>query len=124
MSDFPESEDSVEGNFSFSPTTEFFADNISSQSWGVKLTTQVTTVETSTARTSTTELYDEFGPPEGIEYIFVPLGVMIFVIVLSAVVRSHFRAPQRFQSSRDFADFYIRNINFNVLHLYKKFYQL
>lgn len=33
-----------------------------------------------------TDPYDEFGPPDGIEYIFVPLGVMIFVIVLSAVV--------------------------------------
>ncbi|XP_031842574.1 uncharacterized protein LOC116431382 isoform X2 [Nomia melanderi] len=35
---------------------------------------------------STTEAFDEFGPPEGIEYIFVPLGVVVFVIVLSAVV--------------------------------------
>lgn len=36
--------------------------------------------------TTTTDSFDEFGPPEGIEYIFVPLGVMVFVIVLSAVV--------------------------------------
>ncbi|XP_078053032.1 uncharacterized protein LOC144478722 isoform X2 [Augochlora pura] len=35
---------------------------------------------------TTTEAFDEFGPPEGIEYIFVPLGVVVFVIVLSAVV--------------------------------------
>lgn len=42
----------------------------------------------STVRVSTTtsDSFDEFGPPEGIEYIFVPLGVMVFVIVLSAVV--------------------------------------
>lgn len=37
-------------------------------------------------KTTTVEPFDEFGPPEGIEYIFVPLGVMIFVIILSAVV--------------------------------------
>ncbi|XP_076677490.1 uncharacterized protein LOC143373806 isoform X1 [Andrena cerasifolii] len=35
---------------------------------------------------TTTETFDEFGPPDGIEYIFVPLGVVVFVIVLSAVV--------------------------------------
>jgi len=35
---------------------------------------------------STTDSYDEFGPPEGVEYIFVPLGVVISVIILSAVV--------------------------------------
>ncbi|XP_076631009.1 uncharacterized protein LOC143346627 isoform X1 [Colletes latitarsis] len=35
---------------------------------------------------TTTEAFDEFGPPDGIEYIFVPLGVVVFVIVLSAVV--------------------------------------
>ncbi|XP_017889490.1 uncharacterized protein C3orf18 homolog isoform X2 [Ceratina calcarata] len=35
---------------------------------------------------TTTEMFDEFGPPDGIEYIFVPLGVVVFVIVLSAVV--------------------------------------
>ncbi|XP_076758433.1 uncharacterized protein LOC143427844 isoform X2 [Xylocopa sonorina] len=35
---------------------------------------------------TTTEIFDEFGPPDGIEYIFVPLGVVVFVIVLSAVV--------------------------------------
>ncbi|KAK2575893.1 hypothetical protein KPH14_007262 [Odynerus spinipes] len=44
-------------------------------------------VSRSTVRVSTTtDSFDEFGPPEGIEYIFVPLGVMVFVIVLSAVV--------------------------------------
>ncbi|XP_072760145.1 uncharacterized protein [Anoplolepis gracilipes] len=36
--------------------------------------------------TSTTEFFDEFGPPEGVEYIFVPLGVVVSVIILSAVV--------------------------------------
>ena len=42
---------------------------------------------TTTLSTTTTEdNFDEFGPPEGVEYIFVPLGVMIFVIILSAVV--------------------------------------
>lgn len=35
---------------------------------------------------TTTEIFDEFGPPDGIEYIFVPLGVVVFVIILSAVV--------------------------------------
>lgn len=39
-----------------------------------------------TIYTSTTESFDEFGPPEGVEYIFVPLGVVVFVIILSAVV--------------------------------------
>ncbi|XP_050483538.1 uncharacterized protein C3orf18-like isoform X1 [Bombus huntii] len=41
---------------------------------------------TSTYVSTTTEIFDEFGPPDGIEYIFVPLGVVVFVIVLSAVV--------------------------------------
>ncbi|EGI59084.1 PREDICTED: uncharacterized protein C3orf18-like isoform X2 [Acromyrmex echinatior] len=36
--------------------------------------------------TPTTESFDEFGPPEGVEYIFVPLGVVVSVIILSAVV--------------------------------------
>ncbi|XP_039314957.1 uncharacterized protein C3orf18 isoform X3 [Solenopsis invicta] len=40
----------------------------------------------STVYTSTTESFDEFGPPEGVEYIFVPLGVVVSVIILSAVV--------------------------------------
>ncbi|KAH0956354.1 hypothetical protein HN011_009364 [Eciton burchellii] len=44
--------------------------------------TRSTTAYTS----STTDSYDEFGPPEGVEYIFVPLGVVISVIILSAVV--------------------------------------
>ncbi|XP_076295996.1 uncharacterized protein LOC143216623 isoform X2 [Lasioglossum baleicum] len=44
------------------------------------------TSSTSIFVSTTTEAYDEFGPPEGIEYIFVPLGVVVFVIVLSAVV--------------------------------------
>ncbi|KAG7190036.1 hypothetical protein KM043_006185 [Ampulex compressa] len=39
-----------------------------------------------TCATTTTDSFDEFGPPEGIEYIFVPLGVVVFVIILSAVV--------------------------------------
>ncbi|XP_046837937.1 uncharacterized protein C3orf18-like isoform X1 [Vespa crabro] len=45
-------------------------------------------ISRNTVHVSTTTLQstDEFGPPEGIEYIFVPLGVMVFVIVLSAVV--------------------------------------
>lgn len=43
---------------------------------------------TKTSICSTTEEpFDEFGPPEGVQYIFVPLGVMVFVIILSAVVR-------------------------------------
>ncbi|XP_011310364.1 uncharacterized protein C3orf18 homolog isoform X2 [Fopius arisanus] len=36
--------------------------------------------------TTTEEPFDEFGPPDGVEYIFVPLGVMIFVVILTAVV--------------------------------------
>lgn len=48
----------------------------------VSLDTSTTSVYVST----TTEMFDEFGPPDGIEYIFVPLGVVVFVIVLSAVV--------------------------------------
>lgn len=43
---------------------------------------------TTVSTTTTKDPFDEFGPPEGVEYIFVPLGVMIFVIVLSAVVRN------------------------------------
>ncbi|XP_044004472.1 integumentary mucin C.1-like isoform X2 [Aphidius gifuensis] len=39
-----------------------------------------------TTSTTTEKPFDEFGPPEGLEYIFVPLGVMIFVIILSGVV--------------------------------------
>ncbi|XP_077266981.1 uncharacterized protein LOC143899981 isoform X2 [Temnothorax americanus] len=41
---------------------------------------------TTYAPTTTTESFDEFGPPEGVEYIFVPLGVVVSVIILSAVV--------------------------------------
>ncbi|XP_029171557.1 uncharacterized protein C3orf18-like isoform X4 [Nylanderia fulva] len=44
------------------------------------------TSKTTAIYTSTTESYDEFGPPEGVEYIFVPLGVVVSVIILSAVV--------------------------------------
>lgn len=40
----------------------------------------------STAIYTTTESFDEFGPPEGVEYIFVPLGVVVSVLILSAVV--------------------------------------
>ncbi|KAG8041296.1 hypothetical protein G9C98_002284 [Cotesia typhae] len=36
--------------------------------------------------TTTEKPFDDFGPPDGVEYIFVPLGVIIFVIILSAVV--------------------------------------
>ncbi|KAK0076514.1 hypothetical protein PV325_005254 [Microctonus aethiopoides] len=58
------------------------------------VTTQVTNMSgttktstcTTTKTTTTEDPFDEFGPPEGVEYIFVPLGVMIFVIILSAVV--------------------------------------
>lgn len=42
--------------------------------------------KSTTIYTSTTESFDEFGPPEGVEYIFVPLGVVVSVIILSAVV--------------------------------------
>ncbi|XP_011645439.1 uncharacterized protein LOC105432361 isoform X1 [Pogonomyrmex barbatus] len=44
------------------------------------------TTRSTTVYTSTTESFDEFGPPEGVEYIFVPLGVVVSVIILSAVV--------------------------------------
>lgn len=44
------------------------------------------TSRSTTIYTSTTESFDEFGPPEGVEYIFVPLGVVVSVIILSAVV--------------------------------------
>nr|XP_012223097.1 PREDICTED: uncharacterized protein LOC105672619 isoform X2 [Linepithema humile] len=40
----------------------------------------------STTIYTTTESFDEFGPPEGVEYIFVPLGVVVSVLILSAVV--------------------------------------
>ncbi|XP_011690561.1 PREDICTED: uncharacterized protein LOC105451663 isoform X2 [Wasmannia auropunctata] len=45
-----------------------------------------TTARSTTIYASTTESFDEFGPPEGVEYIFVPLGVVVSVIILSAVV--------------------------------------
>lgn len=52
--------------------------------------TTLTSFDTSSSSTytptTTTDSFDEFGPPEGIEYIFVPLGVVVFVIILSAVV--------------------------------------
>ncbi|XP_076241595.1 uncharacterized protein LOC143183770 isoform X2 [Calliopsis andreniformis] len=69
--------------------------NSSQQLWNVsKVTTSLTnstlisfdTSSTSIYMSTTTEAFDEFGPPDGIEYIFVPLGVVVFVIVLSAVV--------------------------------------
>lgn len=44
------------------------------------------TSRSTTIYTPTTESFDEFGPPEGVEYIFVPLGVVVSVIILSAVV--------------------------------------
>ncbi|XP_018404559.1 PREDICTED: uncharacterized protein C3orf18-like isoform X1 [Cyphomyrmex costatus] len=44
------------------------------------------TTRSTTIYTPTTESFDEFGPPEGVEYIFVPLGVVVSVIILSAVV--------------------------------------
>ncbi|XP_023288112.1 uncharacterized protein C3orf18 isoform X2 [Orussus abietinus] len=80
----------------FTGTTETFSDfsesNRSTQQlWNdSKTTAQVLPVDTtkSTLCTTTTTIdpLDEFGPPEGVEYIFVPLGVMIFVVILSAVV--------------------------------------
>lgn len=52
--------------------------------------TQSTTNGTRSCTTTTTEEpFDEFGPPDGVEYIFVPLGVMIFVVILTAVVRGN-----------------------------------
>ncbi|XP_028982513.1 uncharacterized protein C3orf18 homolog isoform X2 [Diachasma alloeum] len=49
--------------------------------------TPPTTNSTRSCTTTTTEEpFDEFGPPDGVEYIFVPLGVMIFVVILTAVV--------------------------------------
>ena len=54
----------------------------SSNSTLISFNTSTTSIYTPT----TTETFDEFGPPDGIEYIFVPLGVVVFVIVLSAVV--------------------------------------
>lgn len=69
--------------------------NVSGQSWNLTRVgeafpkvdpTTVTNSLCTTTIATTTEEFDEFGPPEGVEYIFVPLGVMIFVIVLSAVV--------------------------------------
>ncbi|XP_015597532.1 uncharacterized protein C3orf18 homolog [Cephus cinctus] len=52
-------------------------------------TTEVHINTTKTTRCTTTSTENPFGkfdPPEGIEYIFVPLGVMVFVVILSAVV--------------------------------------
>lgn len=57
----------------------------------ITLLSEPTTISHNASRsttiyTPTTESFDEFGPPEGVEYIFVPLGVVVFVIILSAVV--------------------------------------
>lgn len=78
-------------------TTSTTVENVSRQSWNITkvgdtlpktATTAGTSLCTTTLATTTTEdNFDEFAPPEGVEYIFVPLGVMLFVIVLSAVVR-------------------------------------
>lgn len=46
----------------------------------------ISTTDQPKLHTSTTKPFDEFGPPEGLEYIFVPLGVLVFVIILSSVV--------------------------------------
>lgn len=97
LNDFP----NIETNFTLNSTSETETElprqsNNVQQLWSLSKTT-VTSLEDksltfnisrSTAHVSTTTLesIDEFGPPEGIEYIFVPLGVMVFVIVLSAVV--------------------------------------
>jgi len=53
----------------------------------VTLLSESTTISYNTSRsttiyTPTTESFDEFGPPEGVEYIFVPLGVVVSVIIL------------------------------------------
>lgn len=55
-----------------------------SESTAIMVNTSTSTMYTPT--TVTTESFDEFGPPEGVEYIFVPLGVVVSVIILSAVV--------------------------------------
>lgn len=97
LNDFP----NIETNFTLNSTSETETElprqsNNVQQLWSLSKTT-VTSLEDksltfnisrSTVHVSTTTLesVDEFGPPEGIEYIFVPLGVMVFVIVLSAVV--------------------------------------
>ena len=52
----------------------------------VTSTPNLYTTSAPTTVTTTEKPFDEFGPPEGLEYIFVPLGVVIFVVVLSAVV--------------------------------------
>ncbi|XP_046421943.1 uncharacterized protein C3orf18-like [Neodiprion fabricii] len=56
---------------------------------GATNSTQSSPIDSTTKGTicsTTEEPFDEFGPPEGVQYIFVPLGVMIFVVILSAVV--------------------------------------
>ncbi|XP_011503172.1 PREDICTED: uncharacterized protein C3orf18 homolog [Ceratosolen solmsi marchali] len=83
----------------YNETTEIYTqshlENNSQQSWNLTrvkdsfskiLTTVSSSLCTTTVSTTTEDPFDEFGPPEGVEYIFVPLGVIIFVIVLSAVV--------------------------------------
>lgn len=57
----------------------------------ITLLSEPTTISYNASRSTTiyaptTESFDEFGPPEGVEYIFVPLGVVVSVIILSAVV--------------------------------------
>ncbi|XP_014603097.1 PREDICTED: uncharacterized protein C3orf18-like isoform X1 [Polistes canadensis] len=92
---------SIATNFTLNSTSETETEipeesNNVQQLWSLPKTTVTSLEDTSllfnTSRstvhvaTTTLESVDEFGPPEGIEYIFVPLGVMVFVIVLSAVV--------------------------------------
>ncbi|KAI4486161.1 hypothetical protein M0802_012486 [Mischocyttarus mexicanus] len=92
---------SLATNFTLNSTSETETEipeqsNNVQQLWSIPKTTVTTLEDTSLlfnisrstvhVATTTLESVDEFGPPEGIEYIFVPLGVMVFVIVLSAVV--------------------------------------
>lgn len=82
---------STEGYTEFSDNNETtqtsidVLDIVTTQVTNMSGTTKTSTC-TMTTTTTTEDPFDEFGPPEGVEYIFVPLGVMIFVIILSAVV--------------------------------------
>ncbi|XP_034942946.1 uncharacterized protein C3orf18-like isoform X2 [Chelonus insularis] len=75
---------------SYTESSTSYNNDTTQSSLGIlkEVTSQATLNKSTKSCTTTTteEPFDEFGPPEGVEYIFVPLGVMIFVIILSAVV--------------------------------------
>lgn len=72
-------------NFSKTAVT-LLSESSTSMPFNTSRSITTTTTTTTYIPTTTLDSFDEFGPPEGVEYIFVPLGVVVSVIILSAVV--------------------------------------